>query len=292
MQLDNSFVQGFTKEVHLAFEEEGATLRNTVQSELGVRGSEYKFPFLGGIQMGDATAAGVDVEASDVSNGMVTCQLKDKSVAVYTGEFDLEKTPSEGYNRDLAVRIGQAIGRMEDTLITDAMKAGVKSSNKVAIGYHKDGSTIDVGLTMDKLRRAKRLLDNAGVPSKNRHAVISPAQAENLLESVEFNSRDFNSIQSLIDGDVDGQRFLGFTFHQIADMTADGKKTGLPLSAGKRSCFFYHEDAAGIAVTNIDKRSSITYIAHKESFLVSGKHQMGACVIDTAGVVEVVCKED
>jgi Phage capsid protein len=70
------------------------------------------------------------------------------------------------------------------------------------------GTAVTSGLTIAKIRRAKRKMDLAEVPSEGRHLAISSKELEDLLATTEVTNQLYNSVRALIDGDVD--TFLGF----------------------------------------------------------------------------------
>ncbi len=288
MDLSPSFKAEFIANIHLTYQEKGGKLREAVYSETGVTGSKVEFPYMGSIETTDATGAGIDVTGSDVTNGNIECLLAPKDVNVYTGKFDLARSAGEGRNARLAEGVGMALGRQEDQFIIDAMSAAVTAgtvTNVIAAG-----ATGSDGFTMDKFRKAKRLLDTAGVPSEGRHIAITPAAADDLLANTEFGSIDYNNVKALVDGDVNGMKFLGFTIHQLADSpnATASKVRGLPgVGTSARKLYAWHRDALGYGASDIDKSTAIDWIPQKKSYLIAGDILAGACVVDPSGVVEI-----
>jgi hypothetical protein len=83
------------------------------------------------------------------------------------------------------------------------------------------GASSDVGLNVEKLRAAKEILDaNEVDPMDPRFCVVNAKQLRNLLAETEIGSADYNSVKSLVQGEVD--TFLGFKFIRTELIGVDG----------------------------------------------------------------------
>mgnify|MGYP001175005213 FL=1 len=80
---------------------------------------------------------------------------------------------------------------------------------------------------------------------------------------------------------------MGFTFHILGDRDEGGLAID---GSNDRTCFAFHQSALGVAV-GIAPSTEVNYIAEKTSFLVTSKLSMGSVVIDTDGLVDVICRE-
>lgn len=105
------------------------------------------------------------------------------------------------------------------------------SSQQVAVDYVETGSPANSGLTIAKLRRAMFILDDAEVDEdEERFLVAGPKQKEELLRTTEVTSKDYNTVQALVEGRID--TFMGFKFRW-------SKRTVLNTSTDIRTCFAY-----------------------------------------------------
>ena len=88
--------------------------------------------------------------------------------------------------------------------------------------------------SLDKLRFAKRVFDDADVDDDDRFLAYSPASLESLLYDPEVTSSDFHKgqVQGLYDGNV--HRYMGFNFRRT---------TRLPISANVRTNIAYTKRA-------------------------------------------------
>jgi hypothetical protein len=289
--VSKSFVQQFESEVKHEYQESGKKLRDTVRFKGGVTGKSVSWPVYGkGVAM-DRGASASDVETMGTATKNVEAILQDKIAAEYSDYFDEAKLNFND-RQELAEVIGCALGRCEDQMIIDACATSA-TTNVVAANI--DDGTTDGPLTLKKVKRAKRLLDNAGVTNKDRFFVYTPGGLDSLLEDQKVGSVDYNNVKALVDGDID--TFLGFKFVMIADQVInDGKgnpvKTGLPgVGTATRKYFAYHKKAVGFGV-GIDFVTSAGWVEHKDAYLVKGKLSAAAKALDPTGVVEINVKEE
>ena len=71
------------------------------------------------------------------------------------------------------------------------------------------GTAVTSGMTIAKIRRAKRILDGNEVPEQGRFLALSSKELEDLLATTEVTNQLYNSVKALVDGNVD--HFLGFS---------------------------------------------------------------------------------
>jgi hypothetical protein len=123
-----------------------------------------------------------------------------------------------------------ALGRAKDREIIAAFFADRKTgeqgatttpfpaANQVAVNF---GATGNVGLTVAKLREAKRLLGTyENDPDEQVTCVIKTKQHDNLLAEIQVTNQDYTDKPVLKEGKV--ERFLGFNFKQTELLAADG----------------------------------------------------------------------
>lgn len=271
-----NFITSFDSMVKQAYSR-GGILKPSVRVKTGVTGSSHVFPKLG---RGVATlrVPQTDVVPMNVIHTKATATLQDWNAPEYSDVFDLQKL-SFNERQELASTVADALGRRGDQLIINAMVASSGGTVDVNVG----GST--TGLNLAKILRAKRLLDDAGVPNDGRRTFVTSARAvEQALAETTINSADYNALRPLMEGSLD--RYAGFKFVFIESRT----EGGLPLVSTTRSNFAFHQDAVGLAV-GIDMRTSVDWIAEKTSWLINGMMSAGAVTVDAPGVVLVQTTE-
>jgi hypothetical protein len=262
----------FDAQVKAAYQNAGL-LRPHVRVRTGVVGGTCRFRRFNRA-VATPRVPQTDVVPMGTTYGEAIATLTDWSAADYTDNLDQALTNIEERSV-LATNIGAAIGRRIDQMIIDALDAANGSPNIAASG---------TGLTYDKVRRAKALLDARGVPLGQRKLVMSARGLEDLLGENRFISRDF------IEGSVvrTGQMppILGFDLVMIEDRL----EGGLPLVSTTRTCFAFDMQAMGLAI-GVETPLEVNYIPEKTSWLSNQMIKAGAVSIDTLGVIEIATVE-
>jgi hypothetical protein len=279
--LSPAFVQLFEAEVHQAYQA-SAVLTGAARMRTGVVGSTVNFPKVGKGQASVRTPAS-DVVPLNTSFSSVACTLTDYYAAEYSDIF-LQQKINFDERRELAQVVGNAIGRRQDQILLDAL-ATASAGTTVANTVVTTGSATASDLNMGKLIATKKAMDAKNVPAENRHIIIHANNLAALLGDERAISSDYQNIQALVSGQIG--TILNMRVHVLGDRDEGGlAKDG----SNDRTCFAFHQSALGCAV-GMPPSTEINYIAEKTSFLVTGKLSMGSVVIDTDGLVDVVCRE-
>ncbi|MHC4752093.1 MAG: phage capsid protein [Planctomycetota bacterium] len=192
-----------------------------------------------------------------------------------------------------AINAAYSAGRQMDTEIltaavgnsfavseTDAQSnVALPSGQKIA--YDFGGAAI--GLTLAKVRRGKRILDDNEVDDDGRIIVITPQNLEEMLGITEVTSADYNSVKALVDGNLN--TFLGFkwvrtTLLPYTDETND-----------RRAAVAYQRTGIGLGMGMME-RVKISERADKNySTQVYLEMGLGAVRIEEEKVVEISCDQ-
>ncbi|KAL0263869.1 UNVERIFIED_CONTAM: hypothetical protein PYX00_011170 [Menopon gallinae] len=122
-------------------------------------------------------------------------------------QLHLVEDPTSSYAQNAAY----ALGRVKDRRIIEAAlgeaytgntgsnKVLLPSSQIIGVGYgEKEGKPS--GLTVEKLRLARQILDDADVDdNEEQYCVVTAKQISDLLRSVEVTSEDYNTVKALVD---------------------------------------------------------------------------------------------
>jgi len=217
----------------------------TIQLLLQQKGSKLRGNVMTGSHVGKQ-ASPVDqyaqVEMQAVSGRFGAMGRVDASLDrrwVFPSDFDLPQLidsydklrllndPSSSYVQNAVY----AAGRQMDNLIIDSFfgtaktgEAGGTSTtfpagNQIAVN---EGAASNTGLTVAKLRKAKRLLMANEVDIENDpiYCVVTAIQHDNLLAEAQVISTDFNDKPVLVDGKI--SRFLGINFIHCELLDVDG----------------------------------------------------------------------
>lgn len=268
MAATSVFIDSFDAEVKLAYQAV-KSLRASVRVKTGVIGSTHRFPKAG---KGVATQhnRGNDVVAMNAGRDKVTVTLSDWDAFDYEDIMDINKLNFDD-KKIIAENTAKAIGRREDQLIIDALDAG--STNTIG-----DGTA---AFSLSYVRQAVQYLDNLNVPGEDRCLIYTAKQKEQFLAVEQVTSADYNTIKTLVQGEID--TFLGFKFIMIGSRS----EGGLPRPAGvEQDCYAYHKAAVGLAIGK-DMTTLVDWVPEKLSWQIGSVYSAGAGVIDAEGVTTI-----
>ena len=177
---------------------------------------------------------------------------------------------------------GGALARAKDQTICTAFFAtaysGKDGTTENAISHTI--ATGSVGLTMAKIRSAKKTLDQNEVPATDRYFAITAEEVEDLLVLTEVTSTDYAQVKALVSGQPG--TICGFNFIQTER---------LPISSTTRKCAAYHKTGMVLGIW-IDLKASIDIMPglHFSAQIYAGQ-SYGATRLEEAKVVEVDCTE-
>jgi hypothetical protein len=160
---------------------------------------------------------------------------------------------------------------LNNTTTTVALPAG----QAVAVNYVPSGTAVNSGLTIAKLRQAKRILDAAEAPAEDRVLIVSAKEISDLLGTTEVTSNLFNSVRALADGDVD--HFLGFKVVRSEQLN---------VATNVRTCVAYQKNAA--VVVDGGKKSYMDVLPTQSHALqIRSTAVLGATRLLENGVVSI-----
>lgn len=250
-------------------------LKDTVYKKTGIVGKSVYFRKKGK-GMASPHNPGSDVTAMNVDYSQVECILEDWEAYDYVDKFDAKKINFSEI-RELAEVASDALGLRMDQIIIDKVNAGYDAANTVG--------TTGQALTVAALRAAVKLLNKTGAPKNERYFIHDAQQLDDLLATTEVTSSDYNSVKTLVQGEIN--TFLGLKFICLADRD----EGGLPKanSDADTKGFVWHKRAVGFALGQ-DLETSMDWIPEKRAYLVGGDFSAGAVVIDDKGIVAVISK--
>jgi hypothetical protein len=277
VSINNAFVTLFDSEVKQAYQGQ-RLLAGVTRERSGVEGSTVKFPKIG---KGSATirVPQTDVTPLNVTYSQVTATMADFIAAEYSDIFNQQKV-NFNERQELVQVVSGAIARRMDQVVLDALAA---ASSPGTVANSIGGANTD--LNIEKLREAKKIMDQKNVPSEGRTMLIHANSLSALLGETEVTSADFASVKALVTGDVD--TFMGFKFITFGDRDEGGLAID---GSSDRTLFAFHRDALGLGI-GMNETSRVDYIPEKTSFLVASMFSAGAVAIDDEGIVKLTCRE-
>ncbi len=278
-ELSAAKAEAFDDDVLHEYQGMGGVSQTATRRE-NVKANPYHFRNMGKGLAQRRGASQSDITAMDISHTKVPCTLEDWVAPEYTDLFD-DAQINIDEQRELAGVIAGGLGRRDDQLVIDAFDASASYAGTVTTAVGGAGTNLNAA----KLRRASRYLNDKGVPGAGRHILISALNLEGMLGETEVTSSDFNTIKTLVNGEINS--FVGFQFHVVEDRSAF--EGGLTVAANVRDGFAYHQSAIGYC--NALRRTEVNYIPTKTSWLANGLLKAGSVVRNANGVVKVQMDE-
>ena len=133
------------------------------------------------------------------------------------------------HGRTISIAISTMNGTTSDSFL---------AAMSIAVDYVASGSPANSGLTLAKIARAKKLLDEQEVEDGERYFVHAAQQLQDMLLVDKMTSDDYASVKALVDGKID--RFLGFKFIRSERLSRN-------ISTDVRTCFAWHKSGIKFA---------------------------------------------
>jgi len=262
--IDQAFIKQFETEVHMAYQRMGSKLRNTVRTT-NVTGSTARFQKIG---TGSATtkSRNGNVTPMELAHTNVEVTMQDWYAPEYIDKLD-ELKININERQAVAQSAAAALGRKTDELVTAAMDAGANATQIAdATGPIAKADLLALFETFG----------SADIPEDGqRYLAMSPAGFADMFGIDEFASSDYVGPQNLpFAGGMTMKEFLGFKVFSTS-----------AVAGGKN--YAYHTSAVGLGM-NADVQTEVNYVAEKVAHLATSMMSMGAVVIDSNGVYEVL----
>jgi hypothetical protein len=180
-----------------------------------------------------------------------------------------------------AINAVKALKRTYDDVVIAAFDADALSGENgtdTVTFVNEDAGDEDfsaAAMDIEDLLTLKQDLDEQEVPEDGRFILVAPSVLSQLLRDTEVSSADFNSIKTLVRGEID--TYLGFKF-----ITSNRLPT---VASTDKYGFAWHKESMGVAMgmpikTNISVRDDLSYATQ-----VYAAMTMGAVRLQGAGVV-------
>ena len=269
----------FDSEVKQAYQGVGI-LKPTTTLREGVVGDTYNFRKMGqGIAQQKPSQA--EVIPMDVEHELNPVVLQNWHASEYTDIFDQAEVNFSEVS-ELAFTIAAALGRRDDQLIIDALDSTLNGFDYSAAGQQVDNQA--AAFSVDTLLAAMQIADDSNWPSDMRHIVWGSKEKQQLLQTTEATSADFNTVRTLVNGEINS--FMGFMFHMCGARREGGMPVG-NVAADVAQSYAYHTPSVGYA-NGLGPRTEVNYIPERTSWLSTGLLKANAILRDTDGAIEIL----
>ena len=255
-----------------------------------------------------------DIQYSDIPHSRRMVTMEDVYDADLVDQEDKIRVIMN-VESEYAQALASSIAREQEEIIIDAALgnaySGKKGTTAVALpNSQKVGCSSDAtnftGLSVVTLRQVRKKFKQNESIKKGEKIIFAMAaqQADDLLGSTSVTSSDYNTVKSLVDGEVD--TFMGFKFVETellpflsADITAFNPVTGevtggavTMTAAESRRCFAFTANRGLLCAKGREVKGRISELPKKHyAHQVYAALSTGATRMEEEQVVEVICKE-
>jgi len=288
INITTAFVEQYSSNVTMLSQQMGSKLRGAVDVET-VKGKNAFFDQIGSVAAQVRSTRHGSTPQLDTPHSRRRVSLSDYEWADLIDDLDKVRMlidPTSAYARAAAAAMGRSMDDVIISALGGSSDTGPAGGTPVPLPSAQKVSTADQadGLTISKLLSAKYILDAADVdPSIKRYIVVGPKQIQDLLNTTEVKSSDFNTVKALAQGDINS--FMGFEFIMSTRLAFDATNTD------DRLCYAFTADAIKLAIgsdvkARIDERNDKSYATQ-----VYYSMAIGATRMEEAKVVQIPCDE-
>tara|TARA_B100000989_G_scaffold298068_1_gene285948 strand:+ start:2852 stop:3724 length:873 start_codon:yes stop_codon:yes gene_type:complete len=287
-QITTAFVEQYSRNVTMLSQQMGSKLRDTVDQE-SIVGKNAFFEQIGVTAAQKKLSRHSDTPQLDTPHDRRRVSMDDYEWADLIDDVDKIRMlidPTSSYAKAAAAAMGRSMDDVIITAFNASADTGVSGGTSVALPSSSKFATSNQsdGLTLAKLRSAKKFFDSNDVdPSLQRYIVCGAQQISDLLGDSTVTSADFNTVRALVQGELD--TFLGFKFVTSNRLPFDASNTD------DRLVFAYTEDAIKLAIGK-DVQAKISERADKSySTQVYYCMSIGATRMEEKKVFQIPCNE-
>ena len=217
--IDTAFVNQYGKTLDLVAETKGGKFTG-MSLEDTVVGEDAYYDQLGSVTATVVTDSGapggVDSPSNTISHLRRKLNLNSYEVGLLLDRFDKVQTlinpESEYVQRQVSALMRKKDIEFLTGVFADASTGKAGAGTPAVLGTGQKILNNNQGLTIDKIRDARAILQKAGVdlddPLNTAYLAVTPAQIEDLLGDTKATSTDFMNVKALVSGSID--TFYGF----------------------------------------------------------------------------------
>jgi len=250
------YAQAYSRNIMQLAQQKYAKLYPTVYMKPNVRGKTFFQDQIGEWEMEAKATRNAQTPNNDPNLARrmgIMIDYHDNRLLDRGDELRTISDPRSAYT----IAAGASLGRRIDDSIIDALGGAALSGETGSTSVPLPAGQIIVnggtGLTFEKVRQAKRILDDNDVEMEERFFIASPAGLEDLLGEPEATSSDYAAVKALVRGELD--TWLGFKW-----ITS----TRLDVASNIRQCFAFQKYGVCAALSaaplvRTDERKDLSY---------------------------------
>lgn len=286
-QVTTAFVQQYTTNVEMLLQQRGSKLSGFVTTGSYSGKAAKAVEQIGQVAAQKRTSRHSDTPLVNTPHDARWVHPNDFEIADLIDDQDKLRMlidPQSPYAVNQAYAIGRA---KDDEIIRAALGTALTGENgSTSTAFDTSNQQIAVGgagLTVSKLRDAKEILmeNEVDVDMDPLCMIVSAKQINDLLNTTEITSSDYNTVKALVQGDID--TFMGFKFIHCERLGVDGSSNRRVIAFAKSGM---HMGMWNDINTQISTRADKSYATQ-----VYTKATFGATRVEEGKVVEILCSE-
>jgi hypothetical protein len=292
-QVTTAFVEQYKSNVMSLVQQKGSRLRGAVMVDSAVNGKKKFTEQVGTTNAQLRTSRHSDSPLVNTPHLRRSLTLDDYEWGDLIDDADKVRLlidPTSAYAQNAAWAMGRAMDDVILTALHATAYTGVSggdetplgSGQKVSVDTQDGADSGDAGLNTAKLRSARKiLLANEVEMDEELYCSVNAQMLDNLLQTTEVGSYDYNSVKALVRGEID--TWLGFKFIHT-------ERLNTIISGGTdQACMCWAKSGLELGIGS-DIKSSIAPRADKSfSTYVYYSMCLGATRLEEEKVVEIAC---
>ena len=282
-EIETHRVQRFFEGITILAQQKMSRLRPLVRQET-VKAKIAFFDQIGQTSMVERTTRHTDTPLIEIEHRRRSVTMKFFHTADLVDEADIMEVindPTSSYGLVMAMAAGRTIDdEIQQKFFADAKTGETGGDTAQHPSSHQIASGSDP-MTIGKLLAAKRILDESEEdPTQKRHAGLSAKQIEDMLNTTEVASSDFNTVKALAMGELN--TFAGFNFVRYEGFGKSGSDRLNPFWVESAMLMAMGQDIKG-RVSERDDKDYSTQVYYSL--------RVGATRMNETGVVRVLNTE-
>jgi hypothetical protein len=283
-QVTEAFVQAFSTNFHHLAQQATSRFQSKVRVESGIVGDSKKISRIGSTAAQKKTTRHGDTPLIETPHSTRWIDLDDYEWADLVDELDKKKMLADPTSDYLKAGIN-AMNRAKDDVVYAAIRGSARtSSGTQALTSGQKIAHGSAALTKAKLVTCRKLFRANEADEENGEELCiayASGQLEDLLNDTGLTSLEYNTVMSLVDGNLPtGRKLMGFTpipFERVyndatSDFVVAWAKSGVSMGVGAE------------IMTRLTERPDKSYAMQPYA-----RMSIGAVRVEEAKVVEIAC---
>jgi hypothetical protein len=281
-EITTARVQEFTEMVESLLQQKGSRLRSAVRERSHKGKQAVAVDQLGVVEAQEKQARHADLPTVEVPHARrwvtpTIYQFRDFIDDPDTLEMLWD--PRSGYAETFAMALGRAIDNIIIAAFFATSVTGESAAGTEAFDTNDSIAVGGTGMTVDKLREAKKILmaHDVDIDNEQLYVAITAQQHDDLLNQTQAISLDYTEQAKLDNGRI--RSFMGFNFIHTEL---------LAVAAGDQQCPCWARSGMHLGMWG-DIKTPIDWLPEKQAWQVAGTGMFGATRVESGKVVRIIC---